>query len=385
MSKNYVSWLTDTILYINYCYIVIKIRSVYLIVPFFLFIIFYFLFLHNANAVPGTAVYMGTSTNLSGQVIGGSFVDYQNNSYFLDPAASGNSLLVAGSVGIGTTSPASILNIVNTTSSSPRGILGDQYSGDASGPRLELRKSRGTPGSPTAILSGDTVGSIAMSGYDGSSFANSAFLTTSATENWSSTAHGTSMTLWNTPTGSTSYTQRITIDQAGNVGIGTTNPGQKLSVVGTIESTTGGFKFPDGTTQASAGSIPSGAVMFFNLAACPTGWTELTSARGRYVVGTPNGGTNGGTDGTALTNLEDRPVGQHSHTITDPGHSHNLTVSNGGCCNGAEIAVTQENNNGTQTFASKAQTRTTGITINNAGSVAGTNAPYIQLLICQKS
>ncbi|MEK7555307.1 MAG: hypothetical protein AAB516_00580, partial [Patescibacteria group bacterium] len=41
---------------------------------------------------------------------------------------------------------------------------------------------------------------------------------------------------------------------AGNVGIGTTGPAQKLSVAGTIESTTGGIKFPDGTTQTSAAS-----------------------------------------------------------------------------------------------------------------------------------
>jgi len=39
----------------------------------------------------------------------------------------------------------------------------------------------------------------------------------------------------------------------GSVGIGTTNPGQKLSVAGTIESTAGGFKFPDGSIQGSAG------------------------------------------------------------------------------------------------------------------------------------
>ncbi len=42
------------------------------------------------------------------------------------------------------------------------------------------------------------------------------------------------------------------ITTLGRVGIGTTNPSQKLSVAGTIESTSGGFKFPDGTTQTSA-------------------------------------------------------------------------------------------------------------------------------------
>jgi hypothetical protein len=41
-------------------------------------------------------------------------------------------------------------------------------------------------------------------------------------------------------------------ETGGNVGIGTTNPGQKLTVAGTIESTSGGFKFPDGTTQTTA-------------------------------------------------------------------------------------------------------------------------------------
>lgn len=38
----------------------------------------------------------------------------------------------------------------------------------------------------------------------------------------------------------------------GNVGIGTTAPGQKLTVAGVVESTSGGFKFPDGTTQTTA-------------------------------------------------------------------------------------------------------------------------------------
>ena len=50
----------------------------------------------------------------------------------------------------------------------------------------------------------------------------------------------------------TNAIERIRIDASGNVGVGTTTPGQKLSVAGTVESTSGGFKFPDGTTQTTA-------------------------------------------------------------------------------------------------------------------------------------
>lgn len=38
----------------------------------------------------------------------------------------------------------------------------------------------------------------------------------------------------------------------GTLGVGTSTPGQKVTAAGVIESTVGGFKFPDGTVQASA-------------------------------------------------------------------------------------------------------------------------------------
>ncbi len=55
----------------------------------------------------------------------------------------------------------------------------------------------------------------------------------------------------------TNNTSRMTVTSAGNVGIGTNLPAQKLSVAGTIESTSGGFKFPDGTIQTSASLSPA--------------------------------------------------------------------------------------------------------------------------------
>ncbi len=45
---------------------------------------------------------------------------------------------------------------------------------------------------------------------------------------------------------------RMKVTNTGNVGIGTSSPTSELTVVGTIESTSGGIKFPDGTTQTSA-------------------------------------------------------------------------------------------------------------------------------------
>ncbi|NNE44428.1 MAG: hypothetical protein HKN12_09475, partial [Gemmatimonadetes bacterium] len=47
---------------------------------------------------------------------------------------------------------------------------------------------------------------------------------------------------------------RMTVTELGNVGIGTITPGEKLQVTGTIQSTAGGFRFPDGTLQTTAAS-----------------------------------------------------------------------------------------------------------------------------------
>ena len=78
-----------------------------------------------------------------------------------------------------------------------------------------------------------------------------------AAENWTDTANGTYLQFTTTPARSVTWAERMRIAPDGKVGIGTATPAQLLSVAGAIESTAGGFKFPDGTTQTTALSLAS--------------------------------------------------------------------------------------------------------------------------------
>lgn len=145
---------------------------------------------------------------------------------------------------------------------------------------------------------------------------------------------------------------------------------------------------------------PAGSVMFFDLPSCPPGWSELTQARGRYLVGLPAAGTPGAAVGTALSDQENRAVGEHGHGIaqtphghgvSDPGHRHARLAGSSNASGQPNAYWTSGNNDLGTSFT---QFSTTGIsingananiTVNNSGSVPGTNAPYVQLLTCRKN
>mgnify|MGYP001566600692 CR=1 FL=1 len=146
----------------------------------------------------------------------------------------------------------------------------------------------------------------------------------------------------------------------------------------------------------------TGEVFHTTAASCPAGSAEYTTARGFYIVGLPSGGTSATSVGTALTNLENRAAGQHLHsvdppstsaTVTDSGHTHDTSIKD----YVLDVLSASSGNldvlgNSTQSIAS--DTNTTGITASvniapfdsaNGGSVVGTNAPYIHLLVCRQS
>ena len=274
--------------------------------------------------------------------------------------------LANGNVGIGTTGPGAKLDI----SGSGNMRIGFDYAGTNS-----ILKTFTTPHSAANVPSqfdlgindgGTVVGMIVKNIRDGSYNSQSIEF---------ATHHG-----------NVSAGTRMMIDKDGDVGIGTTSPEAKLEVAGQVKITGGTPSAGKVLTSDAAGlaswqaavAVPSGAVMFFNLASCPSGWTDKTTAwGGRYLVTLPSGGTLTGTVGTALSNQENRATGQHNHAITDPGHTHTMQRQGGG---GGSMGSGNDDNESTGATGSS----TTGISIQDAGTVAGANAPYIQFLVCQK-
>ena len=111
-------------------------------------------------------------------------------------------------------------------------------------------------------------------------------------------------------------------------------------------------------------AVPAGLISPFT-GACPSGWSEFTAARGFAVVGTPSGGTNAGTRGSALTDLQDK-----GHTHPGPSHFHTLSFDEGSTNTPAGEEITQS-----QTGA------TTGTTASTSSSGW---LPYVQLTFCSK-
>jgi hypothetical protein len=124
--------------------------------------------------------------------------------------------------------------------------------------------------------------------------------------------------------------------------------------------------------------------MHFDLASCPAGWQIYGPGQGRYLVGVQSPGTIGGTVGTPLANNENRATGQHTHAVNDPGHFHVVDYDVEQLANTGNTIGGTRLQGGTNDGHANSQLAFTGITIANAGTVPGTNAPYVQLRVCIK-
>lgn len=126
------------------------------------------------------------------------------------------------------------------------------------------------------------------------------------------------------------------------------------------------------TTVSGLSATPSWAVMAFNLASCPTGWTTLASAAWRVIVGK-------NTSDTSFDVLGETWWAK-THTLTTaemPSHSHGIPSHNWG-----GWLTTINNNRGSSSSTNNGYGENTNVT---GGWWAHNNLqPYLTLLYCQK-
>ncbi len=188
---------------------------------------------------------------------------------FTDAAGDiGNSLLYQsnGNIGVGTTSPGFPMHFVSQGPSNAV-VAVDGY-GATTGVAFIGRHARGTMAAPAALMANDNIFTIQGRGYyssadgtnQGFSPSSRAFIKIFAAENWTDIGQGAYISFATTPAGtnpgSSSATEKMRLTDMGYLGIGTTTPASPLSVNGTIQSITGGFKFPDGSLQVAAALVP---------------------------------------------------------------------------------------------------------------------------------
>lgn len=169
-----------------------------------------------------------------------------NLDFYLTGSGTKMSIDENGYVGIGTSEPESILNVVWNSGNNNFLLYGSgvrqRNSGDSVSdptPLFTIGRSRGTYASPTAVDNGDYLGVFQMGGYDGSNWVSgSAWIIARASQDWTTTTRGTDLGFSTTPNGTNSMTEKLTILNSGYIGIGTTSPTTQLSISKAVASST---------------------------------------------------------------------------------------------------------------------------------------------------
>ena len=173
--------------------------------------------------------------------------------------------LIAGAVGIGTTSPASQLEVATSSTNALRGVFSSQYSSDINAAVFAGRKGRGTAASPAAIANGDYSVAFAGLAYDGSAWQTPGFIgyLVNGAVSSGSVPSDFVVTTGSSGTG----TERLRITSGGNVGIGSTSPVNLLDLAGS-----GGIHIGSGIPASTTAALyNNGGTLMWNGSAVGAG------------------------------------------------------------------------------------------------------------------
>ncbi|MEI8344058.1 MAG: tail fiber domain-containing protein, partial [Candidatus Moraniibacteriota bacterium] len=196
------------------------------------------------NFKAGEGAYMsftdGFNENVMATIGGGSLVNNNGSHGFLAFSTRGNrpgeavweSMRIddAGNVGIGTTVPSGKLNIKADDSSALYIPLEAASDTSWHRPVLQGIRSKGTFSSRTAVTAGSGLIALEGDGWDGTTSGFGSSVNLEADGTWTVSSHPSRILLYTVAANSTAASERLRIDNAGNVGIGTASPGAKLDV-----------------------------------------------------------------------------------------------------------------------------------------------------------
>jgi len=176
---------------------------------------------------------------------------------------------------------------------------------------IRLANSRsGTIDSHTAVISGDRIGQYGFTGSDGTCFRDSAYIT-GEVDGTVSTGVVPGRLLFRTVSSIGDLTERMRINSSGLVGIATTSPASKLSVLGNLSV---------GSTYANIAAPTSGAIIEGNVGIGNSSPSEILHVTGNIrnsaLGGTGNRAVYSTSDGNLTNSSSDKNLKTNISNIT---------------------------------------------------------------------